>query len=124
MYFFPYYILGVDTKWIPNATTNRDLRYRGHKDRYGVKKYYLKRGKREEQIVQMQVYPNPANHLLTIAGYQLMHTNLGYEIFDMLGQSMLKGILKDEKTTIDISSLSSGIYFVRVNNESKKFVKE
>lgn len=36
----------------------------------------------------------------------------------------MMGELKDEKTSINISALKSGIYFIKVDDVVKKFIKE
>jgi PKD repeat protein/photosystem II stability/assembly factor-like uncharacterized protein len=73
-------------------------------------------------------YPNPATTLLTveIPGYSSnLRTSLDF--FEMQGQWIKKVILTGKKTEVDISSLSVGIYMVRltIGNDSRmiKMVK-
>jgi hypothetical protein len=42
----------------------------------------------------------------------------------MTGQVMMQGKLSDEKTTINVESLATGIYNLRVAGQIVKFVKE
>jgi hypothetical protein len=76
----------------------------------------------------IMIYPNPATNELTITNYELRITNV--ELFDVLGrkqktenrrQSAESGIL------IDISDLTSGVYFVKIITEqgiiTKKIMK-
>jgi hypothetical protein len=75
-------------------------------------------------ILGFNVFPNPANNTLFIENNLSQTSN--YIISNMLGQQMQEGDLKKE---IDISSLISGIYFLKItaaNNETKtvKFIKQ
>ena len=60
-----------------------------------------------------KIFPNPASHSLNIVLNKSY--NLCYEIFDLKGKIMLKGILNDE--SINISSLKKGMYIVRLFND-------
>lgn len=67
---------------------------------------------------QLIVYPNPADNFLKVQG----NRNSKFEIFDSLGRMILDGpILGGE---IDISSLTSGLYFLNIDNQWIKFVKK
>jgi len=41
-----------------------------------------------------------------------------------MGQLMMQGKLSDETTTINVESLASGMYFLRIAGKTVKFVKE
>jgi bilirubin oxidase len=67
------------------------------------------------------VYPNPTTGVI-----QINLKNDKYKevlIMDLSGRVMFERPLTEIKTTIDVSKLSSGIYFVKVQNEILKFVK-
>jgi Secretion system C-terminal sorting domain len=70
-------------------------------------------------------YPNPATNLLTIDNKQNLAIN-SILISDTNGRNVFES--KNIKTTIDISNLSKGIYFVKISSElgsvTKKLVKE
>jgi uncharacterized repeat protein (TIGR01451 family) len=74
------------------------------------------------------LYPNPANHILTIEVDQLIPLD-GISIFNVLGQLVKKlpDAFEDGKMTIDISDMEAGSYFVQVGSEkgnvTKKLVK-
>ena len=71
------------------------------------------------------VYPNPAQKLLNI---ETEIEDATATIFDQLGRSVLIEKLTSLKTTIDISSLSQGVYFLQLKSKNKltgnKFIKE
>lgn len=77
---------------------------------------------------EILVYPNPANKFLSI---ELENNNFpctNISISNLQGQQLLQTLSQQAKTTIDISSLANGIYFLKVENEKgvavKKFIKE
>lgn len=69
------------------------------------------------------LYPNPTNHSLSIK--RLNNNPLYFKISNLQGQSLMKGIVED--SNIDVSNLSSGVYFIELNDSgksvSKKFIK-
>ena len=84
----------------------------------------------EDQILQNQVriFPNPATSEITIALSKKTHGEI--RIFDVSGKLLYykTNSLIDQKQSLDVSSLSSGVYFVRLNTPegmvSKKLVIE
>ena len=71
----------------------------------------------------ISVYPNPANSNLTIANIE--STDLNIEIMDITGKVIKQQALNGaSKITLDISNLSSGIYFIKIGSEFKKFIKK
>lgn len=74
------------------------------------------------------VFPNPTSETLSIkANIEGVH-KLGYEIFDVLGKSILKNEVNDMSTfNVNVSEFKSGIYFMRLQIKDsfivKKFIK-
>lgn len=74
---------------------------------------------------KLRIYPNPVSEVLNIEfinSKELEHL----VIYDIHGKVMVneKLKLKNSITQIDISKLKSGIYFSRIGNVTRKFVKE
>ncbi len=68
----------------------------------------------------IKVYPNPANDFLNI----VVEDNAVVEIISITGQ-VVERVNVIGNTRVDISSLNSGVYFVRVNNTvSQKLIVE
>ncbi|MFC2110265.1 LamG-like jellyroll fold domain-containing protein [Bacteroidota bacterium] len=67
-------------------------------------------------------YPNPVDTLLTINSEDFFSKSLNFKTFDMNGSSIkLKHYrLSHSKIQIDMSDLSSGIYFVNLNDDKNK----
>jgi hypothetical protein len=67
------------------------------------------------------MYPNPVKNILTIDGLVVKDV----VIYSVLGKAVLK---TSNQKTIDVSSLSKGVYFIKVsdgiNASTKKFIKE
>jgi len=67
------------------------------------------------------MYPNPVKNMLTIDGFVVKD----FVIYSVLGKVVLK---MSNQNTIDVSSLSKGVYFIKVsdgiNGSTKKFIKE
>ena len=72
-------------------------------------------------INNFNVYPNPAVNQITIS-LSFTPSDTTYEIISYSGQTVKKGIVNSQKTTIDLGSLSSGIYLIKVGNIIKKLV--
>ena len=64
------------------------------------------------------IHPNPVVDELHLTG--LFHKNEGYNVTDLSGRTFLIG-LADEK--INVSTLPSGSYFIRVGATTMKFIK-
>lgn len=56
----------------------------------------------------LQLYPNPATDLVTITPTE----KRTYQVYDLMGNAVLKGSLSHENHTIDVASLPSGCYLV------------
>lgn len=64
----------------------------------------------------MNIFPNPAKNDLTITIEGMNHINGNLQIVDAIGKVVYQEQLTQNRTTIDISPLSSGIYFVKFEN--------
>ena len=73
----------------------------------------------------VNVFPNPVTNELMIEIGEF-NGRTGFEIVNSSGQSVLKGSLFD-KTAVNVSNLSSGIYFLKIemgnSSEIKKIIK-
>ncbi|MCG3164797.1 MAG: hypothetical protein POELPBGB_00556 [Bacteroidia bacterium] len=73
----------------------------------------------------ISLYPNPAHDIFTIETEMSQGT---YQLFDITGKTLLQGTASSPKFTLDISTLSSGVYFISVTDGERqvngKVVKE
>lgn len=68
----------------------------------------------QNHIPDITIYPNPAYNKIYIVLQD--KENCGIEIYNGIGETMFKGLIKTEKE-LDISSYQAGIYFIKVSNE-------
>lgn len=72
---------------------------------------------------EIKIYPNPAYEILNVElGILIEGTHLN--ITNLLGQEVMNEELQIKNSTLNIQHLKAGIYFVRINNNVLKFVKE
>jgi len=75
----------------------------------------------EEHMFPVAVYPNPVSSELTI---ETPSRDQDYRVFNQGGQLIIQGKLKTDKTRDDFSGLSSGTYFLQLNNsKTHKIIK-
>ncbi len=67
-------------------------------------------------------YPNPAVSQLTL---ECPSSLLGssFSIFDKLGQVVIKGKFSELQNSIEIGTLSPGIYFIRLDDDQRNLLK-
>ncbi|MEQ8519777.1 MAG: T9SS type A sorting domain-containing protein [Cytophagales bacterium] len=67
----------------------------------------------------IEVFPNPANRVLTISGI-IEASN--FEIFDIQGRKVRSALLSPERNTVNTADLKEGLYFFQYNNQRGKFL--
>ncbi len=74
---------------------------------------------KEDKLTLFSISPNPVFDKLNL--YNLPANAMSYEIYDQLGIKVNSGNIANE---IDVSTLTAGIYFIKIDNEKvRKFVK-
>jgi len=75
----------------------------------------------------ISLFPNPTNGILNISIPSELGTNIDYEIFNNIGQTIEKFKLTNSDFSIDTSNMSSGVYFIKLQTEyglkTLRFVK-
>ena len=69
------------------------------------------------------IYPNPAKNNLQIRINNDQLTSNSIIIYNVYGKLVKQQNIKNTDINIDISDLSKGVYFIKLNNISKKFIK-
>lgn len=67
----------------------------------------------EQNGNNFKLYPIPATNILTISASEISES-FSYEMIDHSGRNVLNGSFSDIINKIDISALSSGIYFLKL----------
>jgi hypothetical protein len=70
----------------------------------------MNNGVREENAIS--IYPNPATNQLTVNSEQLTVKEI--QLYNVIGECVFKATVTDNQSTINISQLSNGMYFVRL----------
>jgi len=74
----------------------------------------------KQQKDKISVYPNPSNGVFTVKMQDF--SNKTYEIFDVSGRLIKKGILNSSDEIINLETAGSGNYFIKINNQTIKIV--
>ena len=69
----------------------------------------------------IRVFPNPSSSFLKVTG---LEDDSEYEVFDIQGNLIKKGLLKVSDSSIDLSKTSDGVYFLYVQNEMIKIIMQ
>ena len=77
-------------------------------------------GIEENQLNNLNIYPNPTKGLIFIESKT--ETIIGITVFDVLGKKVLQ--LNGYIQQLDVSTLQSGMYFLRVKTDSGELVKK
>lgn len=73
-----------------------------------------------QKNAKIHIFPSTATDRLTILG----KTTQSYTVFDLLGRVILRGVLIENQTDIDVSLLHSGFYFLETENGLARFFKQ
>ncbi len=82
----------------------------------------------DNELIIVNIYPNPAGNMIYIELDNLPKTPVDYILYDMQGKQLSGGNFNSRKHEMDISSLSTGMYFLRFKTEDctpvvKKVIK-
>lgn len=78
---------------------------------------------KDQEKVEFALFPNPATDILNVSFQE--NINKEYTIYDMAGRYVLSGTVNNEdKTQINISTLRSGTYILKIGATVNKFVKK
>lgn len=75
------------------------------------------------EILDIRLNPNPTNENLNISVPEEL-VGEDVSVFDLSGRKILEEKIVQPKIYCQTSNISSGVYFLRIKNEVKKFVKE
>lgn len=69
----------------------------------------------------VHVFPNPAQNYIRVANISTEQT--AYTLYSAEGRALINGTLASADSQIDVSTLSKGLYVIRINNSTLKFMK-
>ncbi|WP_432412578.1 T9SS type A sorting domain-containing protein [Rasiella sp. SM2506] len=74
----------------------------------------------QENNLDIHLYPNPTQNVVNISS----NIPVSYKVFSPLGQLLMEGELLENTKQIDLSGLTSSMYYVMVNDTTLKILKE
>lgn len=77
-----------------------------------------------EWYPNFSMYPNPTNEILNVALEMMNGKGMEIYVYDVLGTEVIKHSAFKIYNSINVSTLPKGIYFIKVGERTKKFVKE
>ena len=69
------------------------------------------------------IYPNPATNNLQITVNKQELINNKLSIYNVYGKIEMQFNIETEKSNIDVSKLTNGVYFIKIDNSTVRFVK-
>lgn len=73
--------------------------------------------------VQFHLYPNPISSNILHLVVPRDWIGKEFEIFELTGRKVAEGIIRQEKSTADITHLSSGTFFLKISDKTLLFIK-
>jgi len=73
------------------------------------------------KLVEFTVQPNPVSDILLVQSEKLANEN--YTVVSINGTELISGKLGALNTTVDVSMLAQGYYFIKIGGQSIKFSK-
>lgn len=73
-----------------------------------------------------EIFPNPSSESFTVELFYQYYENEQIQIYNSMGALVKTIIIKNSTTVIDISELSSGLYFIHLKNKQQtvKYIKQ
>lgn len=78
-----------------------------------------------QEIKSVTVYPNPSMGIYSIDTYYSdKNISIEIEVFDILGRAVLKGIINESNSQLNLGSYPNGVYFLKIDlNGNIKIIK-
>lgn len=72
----------------------------------------------------VKVFPSPAKRFVYVDLQNNLAEQVTYQMLDVNGKVFKKGVFKDKRTAIDISTLPAGFYVIKTSVGVAKFLKQ
>lgn len=74
-----------------------------------------------KETVKINVFPNPTSDKIFVSGVSYSSK---VSVFDLKGRKVLESVVSNENSSIDLYTLNSGVYVLKVQGQTFKFVKK
>jgi len=98
--------------------------YDGDEDFYMMRYENDPLGVQDQNLNSLKVYPNPSIGVFSIVFENNFESTLPFQVTDITGKVIQEGAFIDTRSSLDLSTAQSGLYFLHVNNSSIRLVKE
>lgn len=72
---------------------------------------------------EVTAYPNPTSSVFNIEIQKDVVNGVRYELYNLLGQSILQGDIKGQRVVIDVSGLPNAVYLLKLRDENNSIFK-
>ncbi len=83
---------------------------------------YILLSNEDQNLANIQLYPNPANNIVTLKLPNVIHGSVKF--YNVLGKEVLSSEISSATTQIDVTELKSGIYLAKIQTENQSIVKK
>lgn len=70
--------------------------------------------------LKAKIYPNPTTDQLIITIGTFEYKNLSYQLLDLKGRVLEQNLINSSTTSIDLSKISNGTYFVKIMDKQRQ----
>jgi hypothetical protein len=71
----------------------------------------------------LKIYPNPANDIITVDGFNESLFGELILLRDIMGRTLIKNVINSTKQSLNIDNLTAGVYTIAVKDRTFKFIK-
>ena len=112
----------IDYEYVDQFPRTKNYYKLQQKDFDGVSEFYGMEYIELQNDKSIVLYPNPAQNIVYLKTDLLEHSTQ-LDIYTVDGTLMISKNIETNVTAIDISSLTAGLYFVKVNNAAYRIIK-
>ena len=117
----------IPVVWARHQQANNTLSWHGSGNR-GSSTVPMALSNELFNVSDFSIYPNPAVNEINVTIPQIS-AKFNYAIYEVSGKLLLQGVIEQEDTVLDVSSLSLGTYILHINNDeigsaSRTFIKK
>ena len=82
---------------------------------HGVQQFFIPKCENNDNII-INAYPNPSNGIVNITLSEWDDIEITLSVYDVLGKNILSQKIFKNKTQLNLTSFSTGIYLLSINN--------
>ena len=82
---------------------------------HGVQHFFISKCENNDNV-RINAYPNPSNGIVNITLSDWDDIEITLSVYDVLGKNILSQKIYKNKTQLNLTSLSTGIYLLSINN--------